>query len=106
MLARYLALLALIAPIVFGDVQFTSPGAGISLTASGATVKISVAWKDSGDDPPLDDLATYSLYLYAGGNAAGTYVCFPRSFTCRLNNNFLSPEADVLRFHSNKLGAL
>lgn len=77
MLARYLPILALIAPIVFGDVQFTSPGAGISLTASGATFKISAAWKDSGDSPSLADLATYSLYLYAGGNAAGTYVCFP-----------------------------
>ena len=95
MLARYLALPALIAPLVFGDVQFTSPAAGISITASGATVKISAAWKDSGDDPPLSDLATYSLYLYAGGNTAGTYVCSPKQFF----------EPRTLTVYSNKLGA-
>ena len=77
MLARYLAVLSLIAPFVFGDVKFKSPGAGSTITASGSTVAISVSWQDSGDDPPLSDLSTYSLYLYAGGNTAGTYVCSP-----------------------------
>lgn len=73
MLARYLPVLALIAPLVFGDVKFTSPDAGTSLKASGGTVKISAEWEDSGDSPSLADLATYSVYLYAGGNTAGTY---------------------------------
>ena len=70
MLARYLAVLSLIAPFVFGDVQFTSPAAGASLTGT----KLSIAWKDSGDAPSLSQLQTYSIYLYAGGNTVGTYV--------------------------------
>lgn len=96
MLVRYLPVLALIAPLVFGDVKFTSPDAGTSLKASGGTVKISAEWQDSGDDPSLDDLATYSVYLYAGGNTAGTYVC---SF------GFFVPLATIIR-RSQKLTML
>ena len=103
MLARFLALLALMAPIVLGDVQFTSPAAGISLTVSGATVKISAAWKDSGDDPPLADLATYSLYLYAGGNSAGTYVCHPSRVVS--TKPFFEPGADCSSLLQQQIGS-
>ena len=79
MLARYLTVLSLIAPFVFGDVQITSPAAGASLTGT----KLSVEWKDSGDDPPLSKLQTYSIYLFAGGNDVGTNVCSLRPLRYR-----------------------
>lgn len=104
MLARCLPALVLITPLVFGDVQFTSPGPGVSLTASGGTVKISAVWKDSGDDPPLDDLATFSIYLCAGGNTAGTYVCSSPFFTPQSENSTLNLRADLAPLLQGQVG--
>ena len=65
LLFRLITLLALVAPHVFADVQFTSPDAGA--TVAGGTT-LSIKWKDGGGDPPLSDLTTYSMFLYAGGD--------------------------------------
>ena len=70
LLFRLLSLLALLAPHVLADVQFTSPDAGAT-SAGGKT--LSVKWKDSGSDPPLKDLTSYQLFLCAGGNDADSY---------------------------------
>ncbi|KAL8824175.1 MAG: hypothetical protein Q9191_005247 [Dirinaria sp. TL-2023a] len=57
-------------PTILAHVQFTSPSAGDSLPGE---KPISIAWKDSGDDPPISALDSYSIYLYAGGNTPGTF---------------------------------
>ena len=71
MLFQKLTLLAAVAPSVLALVQITSPAAGDSFQGGQS---ISIAWKDSGDDPPISNLDSYSLYLYAGGNTPGTFV--------------------------------
>ena len=70
MILRRLALLAALLPLTFADVEFTTPGAGKSV--SGLT--LDVEWKDSGDKPKLSELATYQMFLCAGGNDEGDYV--------------------------------
>lgn len=72
MLIRYLTLLALIAPAIFADVNFVTPAPGASIPGGGKT--ISVSWVDSGEDPPLASLTTYTLFLCAGGNDAPSQV--------------------------------
>lgn len=52
------------------DVEVTSPAAGASLSG----LELTVEWKDSGDTPKLADLASYQLFLCAGGNDADDYV--------------------------------
>ena len=70
MIIRTLALLAALLPFALADVDFTSPDAGQSI--SGLTLDIK--WKDSGDEPKLSELATYQMFLCAGGNDATEYV--------------------------------
>lgn len=72
MLTRCFTLLALIAPVVFADVKFVTPATGASIPGGGKT--ISVSWADSGEDPPLASLTTYTLFLCAGGNEAASQV--------------------------------
>ncbi len=74
MLVRLLTLFASFAPLALADVEFTSPAAGASVKG-GST--ISVEWKDSGSQPPLSDLQSYTLFLCAGGNDAPSFVCTP-----------------------------
>ncbi|KIW11588.1 hypothetical protein PV08_10889 [Exophiala spinifera] len=52
------------------DVEVTSPAAGASL----AGLSLTVEWEDSGDTPKLADLASYQLFLCAGGNDEDEYV--------------------------------
>ncbi|KAJ9625381.1 Cell wall synthesis protein kre9 precursor [Knufia peltigerae] len=52
------------------DVEVTSPAAGASLSG----LELTVEWKDSGDTPKLADLASYQLFLCAGGNDADDYI--------------------------------
>lgn len=66
-----LIFIAALAALTIADVKFTSPSGGATV-AGGKTVE--VKWKDSGDDPPLDDLETYQLFLCAGGNEQDTYI--------------------------------
>lgn len=71
MLLRLLSLLTILITNVLADVEFTSPEGGATVEG-GKT--ISMKWKDSGDDPPLDDLTSYSIFLMAGGNEEGSYA--------------------------------
>lgn len=72
MLIRLFTLLAAVAPYAFADVEFTSPSAGG--TEKGGQI-LKIAWKESGDSPPISDLQNYQLFLCAGGNEASEYVC-------------------------------
>lgn len=72
MLIRFLALLALLSSTILADVEFVTPAPGASLPGGGKT--ISVSWKDSGEEPRLASLITYTLFLCAGGNEVGSYV--------------------------------
>lgn len=70
MILRLAWLVATLVPYVFGDVKFSSPAAGDTVT--GPT--ISIAWDDSGTLPKISDLASYQLFLCAGGNDVTNYV--------------------------------
>lgn len=54
-------------PWAFADVKFTIPAAGASIPGGTA---FTVTWADSGDAPALADLASYTLFLFSGSNAA------------------------------------
>lgn len=69
-----LYLLAAVAPFAFADVKFTVPAAGAPIPAGGT---FAVEWKDSGVAPSISDLASYQLFLCAGGNDASSFVRFP-----------------------------
>lgn len=72
MLLNLLYLLAALAPSALADVKFTTPAAGASVPAGGT---FAVEWKDSGSAPSIADLASYQLFLCAGGNDASNFVC-------------------------------
>ena len=72
MLLRVLFLLAAVAPYTFADVEITSPSAGA--TAVGGQL-LQISWKDSGTAPPINKLQSFQLFLCAGGNDAGSFVC-------------------------------
>lgn len=67
-----LTALSALAASVVADVEFTSPAAGASLVAGSA---ITIKWEDSGVAPALSALSIYSIFLCAGGNTAGSFVC-------------------------------
>jgi hypothetical protein len=75
MILRLAWLLATLVPFVSADVKFTSPAAGATVT--GPT--ISISWEESGTSPHISDLASYQLFLCAGGNDASNYV----NLTCQ-----------------------
>jgi hypothetical protein len=60
-----LAAFAALAPLVSAGVKFKSPAPGAKLTAGSV---IDVEWEEGGTGPKLTDLATYSLFLCAGGD--------------------------------------
>lgn len=70
MLRSPLLPLLLAAVLVSAMVEFTSPPAGATVDAS----DMNVTWKESGYGPPINELGTYQLFLYAGGNDPSTYV--------------------------------
>lgn len=79
MILRPYWLLAAALPIALADVKFTLPTAGATVT--GGT--ISIKWEDSGSSPSISDLTGYQLFLCAGGNAEGSYVCDHPPRACR-----------------------
>lgn len=86
-LVSFSVVLTAFLPSVFADVRFTSPVGGETFTGGGS---INVAWTDSGEAPSISDLVSYQLFLCAGGNEEGTYVCpsEPRGGeACRGQNN-------------------
>lgn len=74
MLLNLLYLLAALAPSALADVKFITPAAGASIPAGGT---FAVEWKDSGSAPSIADLASYQLFLCAGGNDATNFVRDP-----------------------------
>lgn len=70
-LALPIALVAALLPFVQAGVKFTKPAAGATLTAGTA---LEATWAEGTDGPALADLASYELYLMAGGNEAGSNV--------------------------------
>jgi hypothetical protein len=52
------------------DVEVTSPEAGDTITG----LSLAIKWEDSGDSPSLKNLASYQVFLCAGGNTAAEYV--------------------------------
>ena len=64
-------LLAFALPLVYADVEFTTPAAGSDVPVG----TINVAWKDSGLQPPIQDLTQYTLVLMVGGNSENNSVC-------------------------------
>lgn len=72
MLSRLLVLLTSAAPFAFADVKFTTPAPAAQLIAGSA---LSVGWIDSGSAPSVSDLASYQVFLCAGGNDASSFVC-------------------------------
>lgn len=66
-----LVAVAALVPYAHAGIKWTSPEAGDTLTA-GTT--LTAKWSDDGDSPKIADLATYELFLCAGGNAEGSNV--------------------------------
>jgi len=67
-----ITLLTSFASLALGDVLFTSPAAGATLTG-GST--LSVVFKESGTSPAISTLQSYQLFLMAGGNSDTNMVC-------------------------------
>lgn len=83
-----LSLVAFALPLVFADVEFTSPIAGADVSVG----TINVQWKDSGRAPPIADLTQYTLDLMVGGNDVDNMVrqskqSQPLSLQRRLEDN-------------------
>lgn len=65
---RTLLLAALSAPLAYADVQFSSPGAGVTIPAGSLTV----TWAESNTAPAISSLSSYTLVLVVGGNDDST----------------------------------
>ena len=70
MILRCLTLLAAVASYVVADVKFTAPAAGSTITGT----TLSMEWEESGSSPPITDLASYQVFLCAGGNTASDFI--------------------------------
>jgi hypothetical protein len=69
MILRCFLVLAL-SSYVAADVKFTGPPAGATITGT----TISISWEESGKSPPISELASYQIFLCAGGNTATDYI--------------------------------
>ena len=66
MLLRHsLTLLGVLGGVALGDIEFTNPTAGATLTGG---FPVDVHWADSGDAPSIADLTSYQLLICAGSN--------------------------------------
>ncbi|EXJ85700.1 hypothetical protein A1O1_06068 [Capronia coronata CBS 617.96] len=63
-------LAALLLSFALADVQVTGPAAGDSITG----LSLDIEWKDSGKTPKIADLASYQVFLCAGGNSDSNYI--------------------------------
>ncbi|EXJ66991.1 uncharacterized protein A1O5_09637 [Cladophialophora psammophila CBS 110553] len=71
MILRSIYLLAAaILPFACADVQVIAPQPGDTITG----LNLQIQWKDSGNSPPLSQLANYQLFLCAGGNVDSSYI--------------------------------
>jgi hypothetical protein len=88
----YLLAAAAFFSLASADVEVVSPQAGDSITG----LNLEIEWKDSGNTPPLSQLANYQLFLCAGGNDDSNYVRIKTQDTVREKY-----EADMVhRFNS------
>lgn len=69
MILRCLTLLAALVPFVVADVKFMTPTPGSTITGT----TISMSWEESGDSPPISELASYQVFLCAGGDTTADY---------------------------------
>ncbi|KAG9996037.1 cell wall biosynthesis protein, partial [Aureobasidium melanogenum] len=69
MRCHILTTLAALAATAVADVKFTSPVAGQQIAGGTA---VTFTWTDDGTAPTIDQFATYTLNLMAGGNTAAT----------------------------------
>jgi hypothetical protein len=71
MILRSTALLtAALLSLVHADVEVQLPKAGDTITGT----QLEIQWQDSGNSPALTDLASYQLFLCAGGNTESSYI--------------------------------
>jgi hypothetical protein len=70
MILRILSILAPLLSLAVADVEFTSPRPGAAI----AGTTLSIEMRDTGDTPRIPDLATYQMFLCAGGNEDTEYV--------------------------------
>ncbi|KAJ9502585.1 Cell wall synthesis protein kre9 precursor [Exophiala xenobiotica] len=71
MILRSLLLLATsLLSFTLADVLVTTPAAG----ATTASLTLAVEWEDSGNAPKISNLASYQLFLCAGGNDEANYI--------------------------------
>jgi len=70
MRVHLLSLAAALAPFALADVQFTKPAAGSTQNVG----SLSMAWKESGDNTPIEDLQSYQIFLMYGRNTEDTWL--------------------------------
>lgn len=76
MILRSVSLLAtVLASFTLADVLVTSPKPGDTITG----LALDIEWEDSGKTPALKDLASFQVFLCAGGNTDANYVSSPLS---------------------------
>ena len=74
MILRNVSLLtALLASYTLADVAILSPKPGDTITG----LSLDIEWEDSGKTPALKDLASFQVFLCAGGNTDANYVSSP-----------------------------
>lgn len=65
----YLLAAALVS-FTLAEVQVTSPAPGDTITG----LSLEIEWKDNGKTPKIADLASYQVFLCAGGNTDANFV--------------------------------
>jgi len=70
MILRTLFLLGALLQSTLAYVEFTGPQAGDSISGTSLTI----TWQDNKKTPLIADLASYQLFLCAGGNSDSSYV--------------------------------
>lgn len=63
-------MLAGLLSLTLADVEVTAPQPGDTITG----LSLQIQWKDSGKAPSLANLASYQVFLCAGGNQDSNYV--------------------------------
>lgn len=89
MILRNVLLLATTALFSFtlADVSVTSPAPGDTITG----LSLEIEWKDSGKSPKLADLASYQVFLCAGGNTDTSFVRFSPNMKPNRGFTLLTP---------------
>ncbi|ODV63099.1 cell wall synthesis KRE9KNH1 [Ascoidea rubescens DSM 1968] len=81
-----------------GDVSLSKPVASQTFTASGGVVNVDVAWVDSGGDPSVDEVTSYTFTLCTGRNSditaisviAASVSTTSNTYTCSIDSSLVS----------------